>query len=72
MASNTVRPAALLVIGSYHPSRQNTNTGVLTASMLESVFIRARELARREARCARFSLSRSLLYLPSRLLILAN
>ena len=34
------------VVGSYHPSRQNTNTGLLTASMLESVFVRARELAR--------------------------
>src|SRR5262245_62130620 len=33
------------VIGSYHPSRQNTNTGVLTASMLESIFVRARQLA---------------------------
>ena len=38
-------PGAPVVVGSYHPSRQNTNTGVLTASMLESVFIRARELA---------------------------
>lgn len=32
------------IIGSYHPSRQNTNTGRLTAQMLESVF----RLARRE------------------------
>ena len=32
------------VIGSYHPSRQNTNTGRLTPQMLESVF----RLARRE------------------------
>jgi uracil-DNA glycosylase len=32
------------VIGSYHPSRQNTNTGKLTAPMLESVFQSARAL----------------------------
>jgi uracil-DNA glycosylase len=40
------------LIGSYHPSRQNTNTGKLTAPMLESVFGRARAIiaARRESR----------------------
>ncbi|PYR91771.1 MAG: uracil-DNA glycosylase [Acidobacteria bacterium] len=38
------RTSSLTVIGSYHPSRQNTNTGKLTASMLASVF----RLARRE------------------------
>jgi uracil-DNA glycosylase len=32
------------VIASYHPSRQNTNTGKLTAAMLEDVFGRARQL----------------------------
>jgi uracil-DNA glycosylase len=32
------------VIGSFHPSRQNTNTGKLTAPMLESVFQMAREI----------------------------
>ena len=36
-------PGAPAVIASYHPSRQNTNTGKLTAPMLESVF----EIARR-------------------------
>jgi uracil-DNA glycosylase family 4 len=35
------------VIGSYHPSRQNTNTGKLTQPMLEAVFRRAREILER-------------------------
>jgi uracil-DNA glycosylase family 4 len=30
------------LIGCYHPSRQNTNTGKLTAPMMESVFRKAR------------------------------
>jgi len=34
----------LIVICSYHPSRQNTNTGKLTQAMLDEIFIRAREL----------------------------
>jgi uracil-DNA glycosylase family 4 len=33
---------APVVIGSYHPSRQNTNTGKLTPAMLASVFEKAR------------------------------
>ena len=33
-----------LLMGCYHPSRQNTNTGRLTAKMMESVFERARRL----------------------------
>ena len=33
-----------VVIASYHPSRQNTNTGKLTPAMLESVFRKARRL----------------------------
>jgi uracil-DNA glycosylase family 4 len=32
------------VIGSYHPSRQNTNTGKLTPPMMDAVFARARRL----------------------------
>jgi uracil-DNA glycosylase family 4 len=38
------RTPGLTVIASYHPSRQNTNTGKLTPQMLASVF----RLARRE------------------------
>jgi uracil-DNA glycosylase family 4 len=33
-----------LLIGCYHPSRQNTNTGVLTAPMMADVFRKARRL----------------------------
>jgi uracil-DNA glycosylase len=35
-------PAILL--GCYHPSQQNTFTGVLTPEMLDTVLLRAREL----------------------------
>jgi uracil-DNA glycosylase family 4 len=33
-----------VLVGCYHPSRQNTNTGKLTAAMMEAVFRRARTL----------------------------
>jgi uracil-DNA glycosylase family 4 len=33
-----------VLVGCYHPSRQNTNTGKLTAPMMESVFRTARRL----------------------------
>ncbi len=33
-----------VLIGCYHPSRQNTNTGRLTPAMMEEVFRKARRL----------------------------
>lgn len=39
-----VRLAGLVILGSYHPSRQNTQTGRLTAAMFDAVFERARSL----------------------------
>lgn len=36
------------LIGSYHPSRQNTNTGRLTKPMLDSVFTKVRETLKSE------------------------
>jgi uracil-DNA glycosylase family 4 len=38
-----------VVIASYHPSQQNTQTGRLTPAMLDRVFLRARELADRKS-----------------------
>lgn len=38
-------PGGLIVIASYHPSLQNTNTGKLTKTMMLKIFERARMLA---------------------------
>jgi uracil-DNA glycosylase family 4 len=37
-------PGLPVLLGCYHPSRQNTNTGKLTPPMMEAVFRRAREI----------------------------
>ncbi len=39
----------IAVIASYHPSRQNTNTGKLTVAMFDGIFSRANELLRKHA-----------------------
>jgi uracil-DNA glycosylase family 4 len=38
-------PSGVVLVGSYHPSLRNTNTGKLNRAMLLRVFMRARELA---------------------------
>jgi uracil-DNA glycosylase family 4 len=38
-------PNGKTLVGSYHPSLRNTNTGKLNRAMLLRVFVRARELA---------------------------
>jgi uracil-DNA glycosylase len=40
-----VLPNGLRLLGSYHPSLRNTNTGRLNRAMFTRVFVRARELA---------------------------
>ena len=42
--AGSVVPAPPVLIGCYHPSRQNTNTGKLTSAMMADVFRKARAM----------------------------
>ena len=44
------RGRSVTILASFHPSRQNTNTGKLTAAMFDKVFARANEIIGRDAR----------------------
>jgi uracil-DNA glycosylase len=43
---DTVGPAALTLVGCFHPSRQNTHTGKVTPAMYDGVFEQVKRLAR--------------------------
>jgi uracil-DNA glycosylase family 4 len=51
-ATATRLSSGVVVIASYHPSRQNTNTGKLTRAMWDAVFRRARRLIDAASRTA--------------------
>lgn len=42
----TKKARTITIVASFHPSRQNTNTGKLTAAMFDSIFSRANKLLR--------------------------
>jgi len=44
--SNVASRDPLILVGAYHPSRQNTNTGVLTPNMYDALFRRVRQSLR--------------------------
>ncbi len=49
------RLEGVTLLASYHPSRQNTNTGRLTRAMWHAVFRRARTLVDGESQARRYS-----------------
>lgn len=51
-ASYDLGPGLPVLVASYHPSRQNTNTGRLTEAMLDQVFRTVRELVGKPRRAA--------------------
>ena len=47
-ATHATAPGQPILVASYHPSQQNTQTGKLTAKMLRDVFLQARRIIRKE------------------------